>query len=142
MYNIVRDEVFLQNLYKCSKKFYDYNIIQRIPPKTNPELDKVDFAKDVENVKEFVNDSTLDAFVDEYRELDSKIKELNARKTQLSNKLKEAYSEGKQPEHIKNRYTVVSASRTLFDSLKFGNDYPELYSGYLKESVYTTLKLK
>ena len=141
MYNIVRDEVFLQNLYKKSKEFYEYNMLMQIPPKPNVELDKEEFANELDNEQEFEIDSSLDKLVEEYKDVNNEYKLVSARKTELSNKLKEAYANGKMPRLIKNRYKVIKTSRTIFDSLKFGNEHPNIYKNYIKESIATILKL-
>lgn len=142
MYHIIRDEVFLKKLYSMSKDFYEFNMQMRIPPKPNVELDKEDFANELDEALKFEVDPNLDGIVEEYRDVSEKINELTSRKNSLTNMLKTKYAEGYEPQNPKNKYKVMSCSRTSFDSLKLGNDYPNLYQAYLKETLYTVLKLK
>lgn len=141
-YCIVRDEIFINNLIEKSKEFFFNNMQMGIPPKPDITLDKEDIANELDKEIQFEEDSSLNELVTKYREVSEKCNELDKEKTELSNKLKEAYLNGKKPSNSKNVYKVIKVSKTYFDSLRFGNDFPNLYTEYLKEKSYTTLKLK
>ena len=144
-FEIRRNEAVINRILTETKRFYDYNMCMKIPPKIVASLDSEDLTEAVKNeslAKPHIEDAEMNVTIANYLEANSKAVAATKEASALKDEIIKMYLDGKRPKDniFKVGLTVCKISR--FDSTKFKADNPALYSQYVKESEYTRFNIK
>lgn len=146
VYHVIeREEEQIAELLKAEKYFWEYHVQQKICP----TADDSDATKEYlqQKYERSVNDcieldGSIAGVLQDYQELDSQIKEMEKRKTGLSNQIKAALGEhenGQTEEGKIVRWKRIE--KTAFDAKKLKEEKPEIYSKYSSISAYRRLSI-
>ena len=144
-YTILRDEEMIADLVYAEKKFWEYNVKCDI----RPEIDDSEATKEFldrkykESVKDSVPlDRSLVKVLEEYQDVSDQLKDMEKRKTGLSNQLKAAlgeHEEGKFDNGQIVRWKRIE--KNLLDSKRLKAEKPEIYNQYTSVNAYRTLSI-
>lgn len=144
-HTILRNEEMIADLIYAEKKFWNYNVKCDIRPEIDDsEATKEYLARKYEkSVKDRINlDSSLEIVLKEYKEVDSQLKDMEKKKTGLSNQLKEAlgeHEEGQLESGQIVRWRRVE--KNVVDTKRLRTEQPEIYDKYKNVSAYRTLTI-
>ncbi len=142
-YEIPKDEAFCALLLKQALAFYSYNMLMKIPPKTDYTLDKDTVVETVtKNPEPTTPDFEMTDVVNKYYEINTKINELDKQKKELATELYNMYAKGHYPENCDLKFKISVVTSKNFDSTSFRKDYPELFEKYVKQSTSPRLTIK
>lgn len=142
-YWIPRDEMFIMGMKSVGKKFYEYNMVMKIPPMVSSDVDKEEVIKISKTApKPTVPDSEMSKTVEEYLELSKKIKELEREKSKCNDILLEGYKNGHYPDNPDHSLKLATITRHSFNSTKFKEEQPALYEQYCEDSESTRFTVK
>lgn len=144
-HTILRNDEMIADLIYAEKKFWNYNVKCDIRPEIDDsEATKEYLARKYEkSVKDRINlDSSLEIVLKEYKEVDSQLKDMEKKKTGLSNRLKEAlgeHEEGQLESGQIVRWRRVE--KNVVDTKRLRTEQPEIYDKYKNVSAYRTLTI-
>ena len=131
MYEIPRDNSFIDNLLKATKTFYTANMQMEIPPK--PAYGKDDAAEVCATLESDATPHATEAFTDlvcEYLQKQHDAKDLAAQVDDLKQQIFERYAQGERSLLTTVRVNIKTSDTTRFDTTAFKKAYPELYSQF------------
>lgn len=146
VYHVInREEERIVELLKAEKHFWEYHVQQKICP----TADDSDATKEYlqQKYERSVNDcidldGSIEGVLQDYQELDSQIKEMEKRKTGLSNQIKAALGEHEAGQTEAGKIVRWKRiEKTAFDAKKLKEEEPEIYSKYSSISAYRRLSI-
>ena len=144
-HTILRDEGMIAELVHAEKQFWDYNVKCDIRPEIDDSSATKDFLdkKYRDSVKDSVKlDRSLEAVLKQYQEVESQLKDMEQKKTGLSNQLKAALGEHEEG-RLENGQIVrwKRIEKKLVDAKKLKAEQPEIYKQYSNVSAYRMLSV-
>lgn len=144
-HTILRDEGMIAELVHAEKQFWDYNVKCDIRPEIDDSSATKDFLdkKYRDSVKDSVKlDRSLEAVLKQYQEVESQLKDMEQKKTGLSNQLKAALGEHEEG-RLENGQTIrwKRIEKKLVDAKKLKAEQPEIYKQYSNVSAYRMLSV-
>jgi len=137
-FQIPADKEFQSKLLVISKKFYDENMIMKIPPKFDSELDKEDIVKAIgeSNVPEIQTQEITDA-AKEYKNTCQAIKVLEAQKKMYLTDITNRYLAGERSNDPNIKIKFSTYTRSALDTKRLEADHPDLVKEYKKVTEYS-----
>lgn len=142
-FKVPRDDTFIANLIKVSNKFYHVHMCTKIPPLAEYSRDKeasVDIIKD--NVAPTIASEAMTVLANQYLDVNDKLKQLEAVKSKISNKLFEGYQQGFYPDNPSIKFNMSTVTSKRFNANKFKVDHEDMYEEYCEESSYSKMNVK
>jgi putative phage-type endonuclease len=145
-YEMPRDEDLIKDIIEMEKEFWNC-VETRTPPEidgtesSTKVLDLIFPPEEAKPERKQLNDELYD-LIDHHEELRLRIKELEEKKTEIENRLKNElgeYEEGEVNGAIVTWKPIVSKR---FNSKAFKSEYPDLYDQFKKESSYRRFTIK
>jgi len=143
IHKLDRDENAIDEIMKIEKEFWEtYVLGNNIPLPDGSE----DYSKFISGFYEDTIDEVLVIFekqeiLNKYDEVKSKIKELDKEKKSMEQFFKSQMGNYEVAFIGDRKLTWKKQSKTIFDTKRFKNDYPELYKDYSKESSTRVFKI-
>lgn len=146
VYHVIeRDEMMIKELLEAEKKFWEYHVQKNICPNvdasdaTKHYLEQK-YASTVKGCVEL--DGALENVLQEYQVLDSKIKKMEKKKTNLSNQLKAALGEYEEGQIGKgNIIRWKRVEKVTLDTRRLKEEEPDIYGKYSNISAYRRLSI-
>ena len=142
-FELDRDEEEIAALMEAEREFWEH-----VQNDTAPLVDGSDSTSETistlfpESNTESVNLFAYDSSLQQYMALTAQIKELEAIKDEVSNKVKAFLGEAGKGESDKYKVSWTSAERKTFDTKRFEKDHADMdLSEYYKKSSYRTFKV-
>lgn len=143
IFELDRDEGEIKALMTVEESFW-----QCVKDKTPPAIDGSQSTADtITSIYPESNDDTVsllayESDLEQYMALTAKIKELEAMKDDVANRVKAFMGESGRGESTGFKVSWATAERSSFDAKKFAKDNPDLdLSKYYKKSTYRTFKV-
>ena len=143
IHKLDRDEDTIDEIMKIEKEFWEtYVLGNNIPLPDGSE----DYSKFISGLYENTIDEVLVIFekeeiLNKYDEIKSKIKELDKEKKSMEQFFKSQMGNYEVAFIGDRKLTWKKQSKTIFDTKRFKNDYPELYKDYAKEISSRVFKI-
>ena len=143
IHKLDRDENAIDEIMKIEKEFWEtYVLGNNIPLPDGSE----DYSKFISGFYEDTIDEVLVIFekqeiLNKYDEVKSKIKELDKEKKSMEQFFKSQMGNYEVAFIGDRKITWKKQSKTIFDTKRFKNDYPELYKDYAKEISSRVFKI-
>ncbi|MBQ3422550.1 MAG: YqaJ viral recombinase family protein [Romboutsia sp.] len=143
IHKLDRDENAINEIMKIEKEFWEtYVLGNNIPLPDGSE----DYSKFISGLYENTIDEVLVIFekeeiLNKYDEVKSKIKELDKEKKSMEQFFKSQMGNYEVAFIGDRKLTWKKQSKTIFDTKRFKNDYPELYKDYAKEISSRVFKI-
>ena len=143
IHKLDRDENAIDEIMKIEKEFWEtYVLGNNIPLPDGSE----DYSKFISGLYENTIDEVLVIFekeeiLNKYDEVKSKIKELDKEKKSMEQFFKYQMGNYEVAFIGDRKLTWKKQSKTIFDTKRFKNDYPELYKDYAKEISSRVFKI-
>lgn len=134
MYEIPRDNTFIDNLLKATKTFYTANMQMEIPPK--PAYGKDDAAEVCATLESDVTPHATEEFTDlicEYLQAQKALKDATQWESKLKQQLFVRYAAGERSLLTNVDVKFKSSTMTRFDTTEFKAAHPDLYAQFLKQ---------
>jgi len=142
-FQINANPTFQQQLLNMSKTFFEYNMALQIPPKFDAELDKEDILqKIVEPVETTVETQEMTDLGMQYKELNSKIKELEGQKKLVVTEITNRYLQGERSNSPAVKIKLTATTKTALDKERLEKEHPEIVKEYQKTTEYTTTYIR
>lgn len=142
-YYIPRDEMFILKLKSVAEKFYNYNMVMKIPPMLSTDIDKEEVVRVVKSAPIPTNPSSeMTEYVEQYLELSKKIKELEREKSSVNDLILEGYKNGLCPDNTDHKIKLSTVTSHRFNTTKFKEDNPSLYDQYCEDSESSRFTIK
>ena len=131
-----RDQTIIDMKNELLVKFWNENVIAQVPPQpiNSEDLQKYVKAKSGKIIEAVIeNEQTIK----ELRVIKAQIKELEAQKDNLEERIKLLMGDAEILEYMGQTLCTWKANKVsqMFDSKKFAADHPELYAEYLKDKA-------
>ena len=145
-FEIPRSVSFQAQMIKAAEHFYNVNMLGKIPPAIDAEIDKEDIMEKLpelpEDEAEYIKDDSLNDIVAEYLDAKAEEKACAKKKKDAESKLVDAYLKKHIPSSPLHKVKVTTYTSTRLDSTKLKEEKPEIYEQYVKESeaLKTTIK--
>ena len=143
IHTLNRDEDAIDEIMKIEKEFWDtYVLGNNIPLPDGSD----DYSKFISGIYEDSIDEVLVIFekeevVSRYDEIKSKMKELDKEKKSMEQFFKSQMGNYEVAFIGDRKLSWKRHTKTIFDTKRFKNDYPELYRDYSKESSTRVFKI-
>ena len=134
MYEIHRDNTFIDSLLKATKTFYTANMQMEIPPK--PIYGKDDAAEIRATLESDATPRATDGFTDlvcEYLQAQKALKDATQWESKLKQQLFERYVAGERSLLANVDVKFKSSATSRFDTTGFKAAHPDLYVQFLKQ---------
>lgn len=142
--DISRDNDYIYNLKKKCVEFWTKNIMKDTAPEPlylSIEKDYIDYLN-----KDFCEDiievQDKDEIIKRYIELGEKEKEIKEERDSLNLKIKFLIGRNRGALFGNIKASYIRLEKDSFDVEKFKEDYPNIYSNYIKKSSYSQLRVK
>lgn len=141
-----RDDELIDEIIKAESSFWNYHVVNRIPPELDSSEAASNYLKDKyygdtsEGKVKF--ESTYEDKIIKYITLKNDIKNLEAEAKEIENNLKNTL--GNAEEGISNNFLVVwrQVISNRVDSKSLKNNYPDVYKAVCKESTSRRFEVK
>ena len=143
VFEIYRDEAEIEALMAEEKAFYEL-IKSDTAPATDGTESTTETIKTIyaDSNEDIVNLFAYEDALNQYVAVQAQIKELEAIKDEMANKVKVFMGEAGKGETDRFKVSWTSAEKSTFDSKAFASDHPNLdLSQYYKKSTYRTFKV-
>lgn len=129
-----RDESIEQWMSTNAIHFWQEHVLKEVPPSPST-LKDVQFLFPVSESKQLIADSAIEKLVNEYGEINTQVSSLAKRKEEIHFLLASYMGEHDTLLSMDDQViaTYKSHERTSFDTTRFKEDHPALYSTYLKK---------
>lgn len=142
---IERDEDLISELLAAEKQFWEYHVQRKICPKADDsDATKEYLQKKYEySVSDCIElDGSFETVLQDYQEMDSQIKEMERRKTGLSNQIKAALGEHEAGQIGAGKIVRWKRiEKSGIDTKKLKEEQPDIYSRYRSISAYRRLSI-
>lgn len=139
---VYRDEALIQEIVRSEEKFWnDYVLADKRPEMDGSEA-TMNFLNEryKESVKDSIQlDDSMKSVLEEYDKVTNLLEELEKKKTEITNCMREALQEHETGEIDGRVISWKKIQKSSFDSKRFRQDKPELFSQYQKDSSYRRL---
>ena len=140
---IPRDEMFIMDMINKCRDFYQYNMLMKMPPKLNYEIDKEEVAKAIKEApKELVPNKDMDAYIEKYLANGEKIKKAEVVQSQIKDIILDMANKGYCPEDSKHKVKTSVITSHRFNSTKFKEAHSDLYEQYCEDSDSPRITIK
>jgi putative phage-type endonuclease len=132
VYEIPYNHDFVNNrLVPETKKFWEDNVLLKIPPTINPKVDTEELLDAMKDLPEPHEDMEYTALVQNFEELSKTIRQAEKERDELKNKVIQGHLEGKRVIGDADvSINVSSITRLSFDVDRFRQEHPEMYGNY------------
>lgn len=132
VYEIPYDHEFVHGkLIPMTQKFWEENVLLKIPPTINPKVDTEELLDAMKDNPTPFEDIEYTAIAQNYEELSKTIKQAEKERDELKNKLIQGHLEGKRVIGDSDvSVNVTSITRLAFDVDKFRQEHPDMYGNY------------
>lgn len=134
MYEVPRDNTFIDNLLKATKTFYTVNMQMEVPPK--PAYGKDDTAEVCATLESDATPHATEAFTDlvcDYLQAQKALKDATQWESSLKQQLFERYAAGERSLLTNVDVKFKSSTMSRFDTTGFKAAHPDLYAQFLKQ---------
>ena len=145
VYNIPRNDRFIERIVTESNTFYHNYICMDIPPKPDVRFDKTDIVTALETLKELSAQTPsveMGEKLAHYKVLKDNLKDLEKDCTILLNELVNMYLEGYVPTGVPLTFKMSKRTTTTIDTKTLRELYPEIAKQCSKTSEYTVHSIK
>lgn len=142
-FTIERDEAEIEALMTAEAEFWEY-VKNNTPPPTDGTQATTDTIKAIyeDSIGGMVDLYLHKTDLEQYQALTNQIKELEALKTEIANRVKVFMGESDSGECDKYRVSWKSSTRQIFDSKRFAEDHKDMdLSPYYKETSARTFRV-
>lgn len=137
------DESFVKNLIAKGRDFYQYNMLMKIPPRLNYDIDKEDVAKAIKEAPKKLTPSTeLTNYIKKYLSNGEKLKKAEEIQSKLKNIILELANKGFCPDDSAHKVKTSVVKSRRFNSSKFKEDNVDLYEQYCEDSESPRITIK
>lgn len=142
-FEVPKNETFCAKMLAETDRFYDYNILARIPPKIKASIDKeeVGIALADTTIKPFA-DETLDEILYQYKYAYAEAKASDKRLEELKDMAIAKYVEGSRPSSPALKMNISTYKTARFDVSRFKVENPALYNQFINETESTRTTIK
>lgn len=142
---IERDEELIAQIIEIEKDFWLNHVEKMVPPEldgseASTELLKVLYPEARQTEIDLPNEAQ--SLVDALDQINIELKELETRKNEYENRLKQMLGENERGRIGERVVTWKNICSNRFDSKTFAHDHPDLYEQYLKPSTYRKFAVK
>lgn len=143
-HTVYRDEALIAEILDKERKFWnDCVLVDKRPEMDGSEAtEKFLNSRYRETVADCIQlDPSMKLVMEEYDRVNGLLDELEKKKTKISNYMKEALKEHETGEIDGRVVSWKKIEKSTFDSKRFRQEEPELFSQYLKDSSYRRLSV-
>ncbi len=142
-FEIPRDEAFILTMIAKGEDFYQHQMLMKMPPKLDYDIDKEEVTEAVKNVVEPTTPSEkLSKYIDKYLANAIKIKAAEETQSDLKNIIFDMYTKGFYPDDPAHKLKSSTVKSNRFNQAKFKEDHPDLYEQYCEDSESPRFTIK
>ena len=140
---VPRDQMFILEMIAKGRDFYQYNMIMKMPPRLNYEIDKEEVVKAIKATPKALTPSAeMTKYIEKYISNGEKLKKAEEVQSQIKDLILDLADKGFCPDDSKHKVKTSVVSSHRFNSTKFKTDHPELYEQYCEDSESPRITIK
>ncbi|HSQ34218.1 MAG TPA: YqaJ viral recombinase family protein [Peptostreptococcaceae bacterium] len=143
IHNIVRDDIYIDNLMKLEKEFWENNVLGDVIPLPDGSSEYSNYLKEkykdtkYESVNLFISDEKIQ----KHDDINKNIKKLEIEKKTIEQEIQSEMGEYEIAYIGDRKITWKTQTKNIIDTKLFKKDYPDIASKYSKESVSRVFKI-
>ena len=140
---IPRDSMFILEMITKGQDFYRKQMLMKIPPRLDYELDKEEVAKSIKEApKDLVPNEQMTRLIETYLANNIKIKKAEEVQAEIKNRILELANNGFCPDNPDHKVKTSVITSHKFNQSKFKEEHADLYEQYCEDSESPRLTIK